>query len=54
LFGDELMQLLDKREPIKLDPTVDRISFRAQRDRLKELGYGFDAKSQTWVVRPAD
>ncbi len=51
LFGDELHEQLQSRRAIKLDPTVDRQQFRAQRDRLKALGYGFDALSQTWTVR---
>lgn len=51
LFGDELHEALQARAAIKLDPTVDRQQFRAQRDRLKFLGYGFDAKSQTWTVQ---
>ena len=33
---------------VKLDPTGDRKEFRAQRDRLKELGYKFDPKTQFW------
>ena len=33
---------------VKLDPTVDRGTFRAQVSRLKQLGYQFDARSQTW------
>lgn len=33
---------------VKLDPTVDRATFRAQTLRLKQLGYRFDAASQTW------
>ena len=49
LFGDELYAMLQKSKPIKLDPTVDRSAFRGQRDRLKELGYVFDAKYQTWM-----
>lgn len=51
LFGDELHEALQARSAIKLDPTVDRQQFRAQRDRLKALGYSFDAKSQTWTVQ---
>lgn len=50
LFGDDLYPLLLRREPIKLDPTVDRLAFRAQRDRLKALGYGFNVKAQTWTA----
>ena len=44
LFG-LLMPLGDS---VKLDPSVDRKVLRAQTVRLKELGYEFDAKSQTW------
>lgn len=51
LLGDELNGLVAARQPVKLDPTVDRQQFRRQRDRLKELGYHFDAKSQTWLAR---
>ena len=50
LFGDELHELLLAHQPIKLDPTVDRIQFRAQRDRIKALGYRFDARLQTWSM----
>jgi hypothetical protein len=48
LFGAELYGAVTKRDPIKLDPTVDRLKFRAQRDRLKGLGYRFDAARQAW------
>lgn len=50
LLGDELYSILVYSGDIKLDPTVDRAKFRAQRDRLKELGYHFDASTQTWVL----
>ncbi|MGJ8518411.1 DUF3275 family protein [Carnimonas bestiolae] len=36
------------RESVKLDSTVDRGLFRAQISRLKQLGYQFDPKTQTW------
>jgi len=36
------------RESVKLDPTVDRALFRRQVSRLKELGYRFQAPTQTW------
>lgn len=52
LFGDELFAMVEQGEPVKLDPTVDRMQFRAQRDRLKELGFRFDAKTQTWLKQP--
>ena len=48
LFGAELYGAVTRRESIKLDPTVDRLKFRAQRDRLKGLGYRFDAARQAW------
>ncbi len=51
LFGEELVALLQECAPIKLDPTVDREQFRKQRDRLKEIGYSFDAKAQTWSIK---
>ncbi len=44
LFG----LLLPLGDNVKLDPTVDRKLLRAQTIRLKEIGYVFDAKSQTW------
>jgi hypothetical protein len=37
---------------VKLDPTVDRKAFRAQRDRLKQLGYRFQAVGQVWNRGP--
>lgn len=51
LFGEELLALLQDCAPIKLDPAVDREQFRQQRDRLKEIGYSFDAKAQTWSIK---
>lgn len=34
---------------VKLDTTVDRGLFRRQKDRLKALGYRFNAVGQTWT-----
>ena len=48
LFGAELALLVKCRSVVKLDATVDRQLLRAQCDRLKALGYRFDAKTQTW------
>ena len=49
LFGAEIhAQVAGLDGPVKLDPTVDRDLFRKQRDRLKELGYRFDFKEQSW------
>lgn len=53
LFGQELHELVAAKAEIKLDPTVDREQFRRQRDRLKAIGYSFDAKSQSWSCRDA-
>jgi hypothetical protein len=41
--------LVELGQPIKLDPTVDRETFRKQRDELKRRGYRFDATSQMWM-----
>ncbi len=35
--------------PVKLDATIDRNLFRNQRDRLKALGYRFQAIGQQWI-----
>ncbi len=51
LFGGEIHQQVLEGAAIKLDPTVDRELFRRQRDRLKVLGFAFDAKSQTWAPK---
>lgn len=52
LFG-ELFDAVAGREAVKLDPTIDRIQFRLQRDRLKSLGYTFHAGSQSWLFNQA-
>jgi hypothetical protein len=51
LFGVDLAALVWDSKEVKLDPTVDRAVFRVQRDRLKEMGYVFDAKSQSWLKK---
>jgi hypothetical protein len=51
LFGDEIYQQVQAQATVKLDPTVDREQFREQRDRLKVIGYIFDAKSQSWAAK---
>ncbi len=48
LFG-ELWPLANV---VKLDPT-DRARLRLQADRLKGLGYRFDAQNQSWVKKAA-
>ena len=49
LFGAELHAAVASGGPVKLDPSVDRAKFRLQRDRLKALGYRFDAAGQAWL-----
>jgi hypothetical protein len=52
LFGIELAPQFNARmSPIKLDPTVDRNKFRAQRERLKAVGYSFSTAQQEWVIK---
>jgi hypothetical protein len=48
LFGAEMYMLVTNGLTVKLDPTVDRMRFRTQKERLKVLGYSFDAKTQSW------
>ena len=54
--GDEI--LFDSLWPlgtqVKLDPTVDRLKFRLQRNRLKDLGYTFDPREQIWSNNSAN
>lgn len=51
LFGVEISQMVGVRAPrIALDPTVDRVQLRAQRERLKSMGYLFEAITQQWVL----
>ena len=38
---------------VKLDPTVDRRVLRRQRDRLDELGYEFEPRTQDWHLKAA-
>lgn len=49
LFGSDLYQAVQSGSQVKLDPTIDRTQFRAQRDRLKALGFQFEAASQSWT-----
>lgn len=49
LFGTEIYQAVQSGGQVKLDPTIDRTQFRAQRDRLKALGFQFEAASQSWT-----
>lgn len=49
LFGVELYSKFSDRVPvIELDTTVDRVKFRMQIGRLKDVGYSFDSLNQVW------
>lgn len=50
LFG-EIYAYIKAGIPVKLDPSLDRVSLRKQRDRLGPLGYEFKANSQTWYKK---
>lgn len=58
LFGSEhgledessLLANVRARATVRLDTTIDRELFRKQRDRLKELGYRFNVKEQSWSI----
>jgi len=47
LFG-EMWQLICDKQPVKFDPTVDRLKLRQQSAAMRELGYEFKATDQTW------
>lgn len=47
LLGD-LWQLIQSRQPVKFDPTVDRIVLRKQSSKMGQLGYKFNPIEQTW------
>lgn len=47
LFG-EMWQLICDKQPVKFDPTVDRLQLRKQSAAMRELGYEFKATDQTW------
>ncbi len=48
LFGADLFDLLQSGRDVKLDPTINRLLFRQQKERLKALRYAFDVKAQSW------
>lgn len=49
LFDDETWGAIERAMPIKLDASVERALLRRQTTALKERGYRFDAKQQTWL-----
>lgn len=49
LFGLEIFELLQSNAAtVKLDPSVGRTLLRSQIDRLKQLGFIFEATNQVW------
>ena len=36
---------------VKLDPSVGRTILRTQADRMKQLGYRFEASQQIWIKK---
>ena len=49
LFGDEIAEQVRLQASVKLDTTIDRARLRAQRKRLDELGYAFNALTQSFA-----
>lgn len=45
---DDMWPLVCSRQPVKFDPTVDRLILRQQTEAIKKLGYRFLATEQTW------
>lgn len=54
MFGAELAMQVFDGQTIKLDPTVDRTKFRAQRDYLKAIGFTFEPTAQTWSMKKGE
>jgi hypothetical protein len=50
MFGAEIAEAIRLGDPVRLDKSVDRELLRKQRDRLDQMGYDFDAKTQVWTV----
>lgn len=52
LFGEDIHALVTARQSLKLDPNIDdRARFRAQIQRLGQLGYSFKSSEQTWYPK---
>jgi hypothetical protein len=52
LFGAELYPLVaNNASEVKLDPSVGRTILRTQADRMKQLGYRFEASQQIWIKK---
>ncbi|PTT81795.1 hypothetical protein DBR42_17615 [Pelomonas sp. HMWF004] len=52
LFGADIHALVASGQSLKLDPNIDdRARFRAQIQRLGQLGYSFKSNEQTWYPK---
>ena len=52
LFGAEIYEhVANLSKEVKLDPTVGRTILRSQADRMKQLGYTWEAQRQIWQKR---
>ncbi|MDA8443627.1 DUF3275 family protein [Paracidovorax valerianellae] len=51
LFDADLLEAIERADPVKLDPTVDRALLRSQAAWLRKQGYDFDPKLQTWFAK---
>jgi hypothetical protein len=48
IYGDEILAAIERREPVKLDATIDRAILREQAAGMKDFGYRFDSRQQTY------
>ena len=52
LFGEDIYRpLINGSYEIKLDPSVGRALLRQQADRMKQLGYRWEATRQVWLEK---
>ena len=49
-FDDEMHAKVQAREPVAIDPTVDRTLIRQQIQALKDRGYRFDSIQKLWIA----
>lgn len=48
IYDDEVLDAIERREPVKLDASINRAVLREQTAGLKQRGYRFNSKEQTW------
>lgn len=48
IYGDEILAAIERREPVKLDATIDRAILREQAAGMQQFGYRFDSRQQTY------